>query len=80
MILNELNTTAESTVFAVAWGPDSDQLVFTSGRNLVIKPMQVLIMSRPNVFLFRNVEMLVWLLLLKRPVLLYLPLLPYLEF
>ncbi|KAG0618321.1 hypothetical protein M758_4G054400 [Ceratodon purpureus] len=30
----------EQAVYAVAWGPDSDQLLFSSGRNLFIKPIQ----------------------------------------
>uniref|UniRef100_A0A2C9JF99 Uncharacterized protein n=1 Tax=Biomphalaria glabrata TaxID=6526 RepID=A0A2C9JF99_BIOGL len=27
-------------VYSVAWGPDSDQILFTNGRQLVIKPLQ----------------------------------------
>jgi hypothetical protein len=29
-----------SAVYSVAWGPDSDQVLFTSGKQLVIKPLQ----------------------------------------
>nr|XP_046245222.1 intraflagellar transport protein 80 homolog isoform X2 [Scatophagus argus] len=29
-----------SPVYSVAWGPDSDRILFTSGRQLVIKPLQ----------------------------------------
>ena len=27
-------------VYSIAWGPESDQVLYTSGRQLVIKPMQ----------------------------------------
>ena len=27
-------------VYSAAWGPDSDQVLFTNGRQLVIKPLQ----------------------------------------
>ena len=27
-------------VYNVSWGPDSDQVLFTNGRQLVIKPLQ----------------------------------------
>ncbi|XP_055022871.1 intraflagellar transport protein 80 homolog isoform X1 [Boleophthalmus pectinirostris] len=29
-----------STVYSVAWGPDSDRILYTSGRQLIIKPLQ----------------------------------------
>uniref|UniRef100_A0A3B4WUP8 Intraflagellar transport 80 homolog (Chlamydomonas) n=1 Tax=Seriola lalandi dorsalis TaxID=1841481 RepID=A0A3B4WUP8_SERLL len=29
-----------SSVYSVAWGPDSDRILYTSGRQLVIKPLQ----------------------------------------
>ncbi|CAL8333089.1 unnamed protein product [Boreogadus saida] len=29
-----------SPVYSVAWGPDSDRILYTSGRQLVIKPLQ----------------------------------------
>mmetsp|Transcript_5483 Transcript_5483/g.19072 ORF Transcript_5483/g.19072 Transcript_5483/m.19072 type:complete len:763 (-) Transcript_5483:1656-3944(-) len=32
--------TVESSVFAVVWSPDSDQVLFASGKNLSIKPLQ----------------------------------------
>lgn len=32
--------TAGNTVYGVAWGPDSDQVLFTNGRQLVIKSLQ----------------------------------------
>jgi hypothetical protein len=51
--------TAEHAVYAVAWGPDSDQVLFSSGRNLFIKPIQVLSPSLLSVFLFTNVELLI---------------------
>lgn len=27
-------------MYSVAWGPDSDRILYTSGRQLVIKPLQ----------------------------------------
>ena len=27
-------------MYCAAWGPDSDQVLFTNGRQLVIKPLQ----------------------------------------
>jgi hypothetical protein len=27
-------------VYAMAWAPDNDQVLYTNGRNLVIKPIQ----------------------------------------
>lgn len=32
----------EHAVYAIAWGPDSDQVVYSCGRNLFIKPIQVI--------------------------------------
>ncbi|MEQ2249290.1 Intraflagellar transport protein 80, partial [Ilyodon furcidens] len=29
-----------SPVYSVAWGPDSDRILYTSGRQLIIKPLQ----------------------------------------
>ena len=33
-------STKGNTVYGVAWGPDSDQVLFTNGRQLVIKSLQ----------------------------------------
>ena len=35
-----LMSTKGNTVYGVAWGPDSDQVLFTNGRQLVIKSLQ----------------------------------------
>lgn len=34
---------AEQAIYALAWSPDSDQIVSSCGPNLSIKPIQVLI-------------------------------------
>jgi len=31
---------AEGTIYALAWSPESDQLLFTNGKHLVIRPLQ----------------------------------------
>lgn len=56
MIMDEFSMAAEHAVYAVDWGPDSDQVVFSSGRNLIIKPIQVLSTSLLDVVLFTDVE------------------------
>ncbi|XP_064614881.1 intraflagellar transport protein 80 homolog [Liolophura sinensis] len=44
------NTLAQNSmpVYAVSWGPNSDQVLFTNGRQLVIKPLQA--NSKPTVW------------------------------
>ena len=41
-----------SPVYAVAWGPDSDQVLYTTGKQLVIKPIQP--NAKPNTVFFLN--------------------------
>ena len=45
-----------SPVYALCWAPDSDHILYTSGRQLVIKPLQAaakpLQVSRCNVYLY----------------------------
>lgn len=48
-MLHGFNMTAGHAVYAVAWGPESDQVVFSSGSNLFIKPIQVLPSSLPRI-------------------------------
>ena len=31
---------SEVSVYSLAWGPDSDQVLYTSGKHLIIKPLQ----------------------------------------
>ncbi|XP_074657644.1 intraflagellar transport protein 80 homolog [Tubulanus polymorphus] len=39
-MLRSTLTQSSSPVYALAWGPDSDQVLYTNGRTLVIKPLQ----------------------------------------
>jgi hypothetical protein len=40
---------AEQAIYALAWSPDSDQIVSSCGPNLSIKPIQVLISEQATV-------------------------------
>ncbi|KAF0030370.1 hypothetical protein F2P81_017101 [Scophthalmus maximus] len=39
-MLRSTLATQGSPVYSVAWGPDSDRILYTSGRQLVVKPLQ----------------------------------------
>lgn len=53
-----------SPVYSVAWGPDSDRILYTSGRQLVIKPLQPSskVIQVHELFYFY----VIWLLIFKR--------------
>ena len=36
----DVPTTAASPVYSTSWSPDSDQVLYTSGKSLAIKPLQ----------------------------------------
>ena len=42
------NLSTGTSVYGVAWGPDSDQVLFTNGRQLVIKSLQA--NAKPNMW------------------------------
>ncbi len=42
-----------SPVYSVSWGPDSDQVLYTNGRQLVIKPLAA--NAKPNTVRFSNI-------------------------
>lgn len=39
-ILRSTLVQSEACVYSVAWGPDSDQVLYTAGKSVVIKPLQ----------------------------------------
>eukprot|EP00163_Fabomonas_tropica_P033271 TRINITY_DN8656_c0_g1_i1.p1 TRINITY_DN8656_c0_g1~~TRINITY_DN8656_c0_g1_i1.p1 ORF type:complete len:654 (+),score=157.92 TRINITY_DN8656_c0_g1_i1:218-2179(+) len=39
-MLRSTLTHAERAVYGIAWGPDNNQILYTAGKNLVIKPLQ----------------------------------------
>ena len=50
-------------VYSVSWSPDSDQILHTSGKQLVIKPLQAAAKPVQVLFVTTQVEMLLRFLL-----------------
>lgn len=40
-MLRSTLATVDSSVYSLAWSPDSNQLCFTCGKDIIVKPLQV---------------------------------------
>lgn len=38
----------DSSVYSLAWSPDSNQLCFTCGKDIIVKPLQVALGPKPS--------------------------------